>query len=54
MFVDTYYVAGVVGPTANPISEASDTISAARVNIQSRYYLYYPNFKILKQAVCLL
>ncbi len=34
MFVDTSYVVGVVGPTANPISEASDTISGARVNIQ--------------------
>ena len=49
MFVDTYYVVGAVGPMANPISVVSDTISAARVNIQSRYNLHYPNFIILKQ-----
>ena len=42
MFVDTSNVVGVVGPTANPISEASDTISAARVNIQSRYHRVLP------------
>ncbi len=40
MFVDTYYVVGAVGPMANPISEASDTISAARANKNILYCSY--------------